>query len=48
MNDKYWWFLRDYGKCEYVNEYVCFFDVLGVGFVVEISDSKLIFIRRSY
>ena len=48
MNDKHWRFLRDYGKREYVNEHACFSDALGVGSVVETSDSKLIFIRRSH
>ena len=48
MNDKHWGFLRDYGKREYANEHACFSDALGVGSVVETSDSKLIFIRRSH
>ena len=48
MNEKHWGFLRDHGKREYANEHACFSDALGVGSVVETSDSKLIFIRRSH
>lgn len=48
MKNSHWGFLRDYGKREYANEHACFSDALGVGSVVETSDSKLIFIRRSH
>ena len=48
MNNDHWRFLRDYGNREYANEHACFSDALGVGSVVETSDNKLVFIRRSY
>ena len=48
MNNNHWRFLRDYGKREYGNDHACFSDALGVGSVVETSDNKLVFIRRSH
>lgn len=48
MNNDYRRFLSDYGKREYANEHACFSDAFGVGSVVETSDNKLVFIRRSY
>ena len=48
MNNDHWRFLSDYGKREYANEHACFSDALGVGSVVETSDNKLVFIRRSH
>lgn len=48
MNNENWRFLSDYGSREYANEHACFSDALGVGSVVETSDNKLIFIRRSH
>ena len=48
MNNGHWGFLSDYGKREYANEHACFSDALGVGSIVETSDNKLVFIRRSH
>jgi len=48
MNSDHWRFLREYGKREYANEQACFSHALGVGSVVETSDNKLVFIRRSH
>ncbi|KAL9954938.1 hypothetical protein ACROYT_G042529 [Oculina patagonica] len=48
MNNDYWRFLSDHGKREYANEHACFSDAFGVGSVVETSDNKLVFIRRSH
>ena len=48
MNNDRWGFLSDYGKREYANERACFSDALGVGSIVETSDNKLVFIRRSH
>jgi len=48
MNNDHWGFLSDYGKREYANERACFSDALGVGSIVETSDNKLVFIRRSH
>ena len=48
MNNSQRIFLNEFGKSEYANEHACFSDALGVGSVVETSDSKLVFIRRSH
>ena len=47
MNNNHWNFLSDYGNREYANERACYSDALGVGSIVETSDNKLVFIRRS-
>ena len=48
MNNSQRIFLNEFGKSEYANEHACFSDALGVGSVVETSDGKLVFIRRSH
>ena len=48
MNSQSWQFLGDFGKREHGNEHACFSDALGVGAIVESSDNKLVFIRRSH
>lgn len=47
MNFDHWKFLTEYGRRVYANEQACFSDALGVGSIVETSDDKLVFIRRS-